>query len=160
MPTDEIRTYLEKSRAQLADIDRRLAHLAHDRDVAAARVEAFEIAAGDGPTYKSHGEDAAGSRLPIPHAPRTAAPAQRSRGQGAIPRAPQGAWKKVFGALVAKGIEQFNYDDVVKAALEQGIDAHKPSARVRVSKFKDGGYLESVRDGLFRVTPRGEGFFK
>lgn len=158
MASQEVLDYLAKSRAHLADIDRRLAQLTHDRDIAAARVEAFELAAGEaGPTYKSQGTSTSGSRLPLAHTP---APAHKSAGRGAIPRAPQGAWKKVFGAMLTKGLEQFNYDDVVKAALEQGIDAHKPSARVRVSKFKDGGYLEPVRDGVFKVTPKGEGFFK
>ena len=70
-----------------------------------------------------------------PAAPASTAPRKPGRQVGDHRAAP-GAWKRVFRQLVDQ--DKFNYDNVVEAAGTAAIDTTKPSARVRVSRMKEG----------------------
>jgi len=159
--------FLSAAREHLAELDAKINELTRDREIEATRVEAFEQVLGitkpgravtASLTHLTHPAPQTNSAA-VPAAPTLSHAAPRKPGrQAGDHRAPPGAWKGVFRQLVGK--ETFNYDDVVAAAEKAAIETTKPSARVRVSRMKEGGYVEPVEDGVFRITDAGKKYFE
>lgn len=143
--------FVQDAKAEISRLDNQILELQQRRAVTAARLEGYEIAQGHAPA-PSH------VYIQQPRRPTITQPAPKHLTKA--PRAPAGSWGKVFRSLLAGGKTTFNYEAVVTAAIAQDIKATKPSTRVRVSKFKDMGYLERVDEGVYQVTDAGREFFE
>lgn len=145
-----ITEHLAKAQAEFDSLDAQLTTIARKHEIAKVRLETLQMVAGEDLSEPAVTTAAPGR--PARTTIRTIKPSQ--------PRAAAGTWRTVFSNLIAKGLNSFSYDDVVQAAHDIALDAPKASARVRVSKFKDQGYLERVTDGVYKPTKKGMDFFK
>lgn len=144
METNAIAKQLEAARAELEQITSQIADLERRRDIAAAKVEAFELSARyiEGMRLSQNGKKTA--------SPRTGRT-----------RTPSSDWLQIFQSVHALYDHDFGYDEIMEVgAMLENIDVKRPSLRTKMMNYVNEGYVERTGNGRFRITDTGAEYFK
>lgn len=145
----------EFARAKLAELDRReakadtaIVRAQHEKELIAAQRVAYEemlTALGPAPAPDA-------SKLVHVHI--GSPPAGNKQGREAI-QEPWGEILRRAHAHAPRG--EFNYDLVIQVglSLDPPKPIKKPSCRTQILGYKTRGFVEPVREGVFRLTPKG-----
>lgn len=123
---------LDTLNAQIHDLERR-------RDIAAGRVEAFELAA----KYIAEMSGAESIRHKAPKGRAT----------------PSSDWRRIFRELFDRYHAGFGYDEIIGVAGVLGIEVVRSSLRTKMMNLTNSGNIERVGSGRFKITDKGAEYF-
>lgn len=134
---------LEAARKEFRNLTAQIQELERLRDIAAAKVEAFELSA----RYIDGMQVMQGTR---------------KGGEARAPRArtPSSDWVRMFQTLydLYDGAP-FGYDEIMEVAAMLEISVQRPSLRTKMMNYSNDSYVERVGNGEFRITDAGIAYF-
>lgn len=136
MTENAITRQIDAARAELRSIEEQLELLLRRRDIARAKLEAFEVSA------KYIAEMASQQRTV------SKKPQQRSR-------LPSSEWLKILGELYSRYNSGFGYDDIMGVASTLGVEVKRASLRTKMMSLANDGYVDRVSDGEFVISAKG-----
>ncbi len=140
MMKNTILEQLEIAKTELHNLTAQIHDLERQRDIAEAKVEAFELSA----TYMKNIQATKG--------------ASRRKG-GKRARMPSSDWKRIFQVIFDEYTSGFGYDQILRVAQNLEIDVKRASLRTKIMNYVNSGYVMRVTDGIFILTDDGENYF-
>jgi len=138
MSTNAIIQQLQAARSDLDGLNAQIADLERRRDIAKAKVEAFELS----------------SKYMADMQPSAEKPKKKSRN-----RMPSSDWVKIFGELHERYSDGFGYDQIMGVGATLGIDLKRPSLRTKMMNLADAGHVDRIDNGEFKITEKGARYF-
>lgn len=134
---------LEASRAELRSVEAEISELVRRRDILAAKVEAFEIAA---------------RYIGGLNAPQTALVKKTAERAPRTPK-PSSTWETIFREMMTLYPSEFGYDEIMEVGAMLGEALKRDSLRTKMMNYVNDGLVERVGNGKFTFTQKGAVFF-
>jgi len=138
MINNAILEQLEAARSEYKSLELQIIEFERKRDIAKAKVEAFELSA------KYIADMRQGSEI------------QKKTTRN---RMPSSDWVKIFSELYSRYKSGFGYDEIIGVASSIGISLKRPSLRSKMMNLTQEGYVTRISNGNFQVTDTGAKYF-
>lgn len=136
MSENPITEHLETAKKRLMAIEAEISRLERDRDIVRAQVEAYTISAQAMSEMKPSSKKAKRNRTPSKD------------------------WMTLGRQMAVRFPNGFGYDELEGAAKAQGMAVQRASLRTKMMNYVNDGHVERIDDGRFRVSQKGQAYFK